>query len=148
MASGNGARIVPPAVPMTITQIAVVVADMGIRVCAPIRRTSAGARGACSTTSRRCCTTPWSAAGLRVPHDRAETMVDGLGFELIQRSAGEHLPGVPRHARRGRAAHRVHEALAGRQRGAEEALERTRRGDLDGRPIGASIEFYYVDSGR
>ena len=28
MASGNGARIVPPAVPMTITQIAVVVADM------------------------------------------------------------------------------------------------------------------------
>ena len=28
MASGNGGRIVPPAVPMTITQIAVVVADM------------------------------------------------------------------------------------------------------------------------
>ena len=28
MASGNGARIVPPAVPMTITQIAVVVADI------------------------------------------------------------------------------------------------------------------------
>jgi catechol 2,3-dioxygenase-like lactoylglutathione lyase family enzyme len=28
MASGNDARIVPPAVPMTITQIAVVVADI------------------------------------------------------------------------------------------------------------------------
>jgi hypothetical protein len=28
MATGNGGRIVPPVVPMTITQIAVVVADM------------------------------------------------------------------------------------------------------------------------
>ena len=50
MASGNGARIVPPAVPMTITQIAVVVADMESRAALLTRSTSAGGRGACSTS--------------------------------------------------------------------------------------------------
>ena len=117
MASGNGGRIVPPAVPMTITQIAVVVvvvADMESALRSYTENLGWG---------------PWSVFEYAPPllHDTvvrgqpceyrmigAETSVDGLGFELIPAGQrAEHLPGIPRPARRGRPAHRMHEALFG-----------------------------------
>ena len=88
MASGNGARIVPPAVPMTITQIAVVVADMESALRSYTENLGWG---------------PWSVFEYAPPllHDTvvrgqpceyrmigAETSVDGLGFELIQPVSG------------------------------------------------------------
>ena len=88
MTSGNGARIVPPAVPMTITQIAVVVADMESSLRSYTENLGWG---------------PWSVFDYKPPllHDTvvrgkpcefrmigAETKVDGLGFELIQPISG------------------------------------------------------------
>src|SRR5260370_18605240 len=88
MASGPGARIVPPAVPMTITQIAVVVADIESALRSYTENLGWG---------------PWSVFDYKPPllHDTvvrgercefrmigAETSVDGLGFELIQPVSG------------------------------------------------------------
>jgi methylmalonyl-CoA/ethylmalonyl-CoA epimerase len=84
MASGSGGRIVQPPVPMTITQIAVVVADMESALRSYTENLGWG---------------PWSVFDYKPPllHDTvvrgeqveyrmigAETSVDGLGFELIQ----------------------------------------------------------------
>src|SRR5260370_4717034 len=88
MASGHGARIVPPAVPMTITQIAVVVADIESALRSYTENLGWG---------------PWSVFDYKPPllHDTvvrgqrcefrmigAETSVAGLGFELIQPVSG------------------------------------------------------------
>jgi hypothetical protein len=88
MASGNGGRIVPPPVPMTITQIAVVVPDMESALRSYAENLGWG---------------PWSVFDYHPPllHDTvvrgqpcefrmigAETKVDGLGFELIQPVSG------------------------------------------------------------
>src|SRR6266487_7076868 len=88
MASGSGGRILPPPVPMTITQIAVVVADMESALRSYTENLGWG---------------PWSVFDYKPPllHDTvvrgekveyrmigAETSVDGLGFELIQPVSG------------------------------------------------------------
>src|ERR1700748_971725 len=88
MASDNGARIVPPAVPMSITQIAVVVADI---------------KSALPSYTENLGWGPWSVFEYAPPllHDTvvrgqpcefrmigAETTVDGRGFELIQPVSG------------------------------------------------------------
>src|SRR5882762_8243934 len=88
MAGSNGARIVVPPVPMTITQIAVVVADMESALRSYTENLGWG---------------PWSVFDYKPPllHDTvvrgektefrmigAETSVDGLGFELIQPVSG------------------------------------------------------------
>ncbi len=63
MASGNGARIVPPAVPMTITQIAVVVADIKSALRSYTENLGWGPWSVFEY-ARRSCTTPWCAASL------------------------------------------------------------------------------------
>src|ERR1700684_1070778 len=88
MAGSNGARIVAPPVPMTITQIAVVVADMDSALRSYTENLGWG---------------PWSVFDYKPPllHDTvvraekrefrmigAETSVNGLGFELIQPVSG------------------------------------------------------------
>src|SRR5260370_1925256 len=88
MASGHGARIVPPAVPMTITQIAVVVADMESALRSYTENLGWG---------------PWSVFEYAPPllHDTvvrgqpcefrmigAETSVNGLGFHPIHPATG------------------------------------------------------------
>src|ERR1700734_3892585 len=88
MAGSNGARIVAPPVPMTITQIAVVVADMDSALRSYTETLGGG---------------PGSGFDYKPPllHDTvvrgektefrmigAETSVDGLGFELIQPVSG------------------------------------------------------------
>ena len=88
MTSSTGGRIVPPPVPMTITQIAVVVADMESALRSYTENLGWG---------------PWSVFDYKPPllHDTvvrgekveyrmigAETSVDGLGFELIQPVSG------------------------------------------------------------
>ena len=142
------ARIITPPTPMTISQIAIVVRDMEKSLKAYTENLGWG---------------PWSVFDYKPPllHDTmvrgepveyrmigAETHVGGLG--LRAHPAGqrpEHLPGVPGHLRRGRAAHRVHEAQRRRQR-ALKGHWRERGADvlMSGR-IGDSIEFYYLDTG-
>ena len=147
MTSGNGARIVPPAVPMTITQIAVVVADMEAALRSYTENLGWG---------------PWSVFDYKPPllHDTrvkgeaveyrmigAEASVDGLGFELIQPVSGPsiyqefldaHGEGVQhiacmKHSEQDSSLMREH----WRANGAEELMS--------GR-IGDSIEFYYLDT--
>jgi hypothetical protein len=148
MAIGNGARIVPPAVPMTITQIAVVVADI---------------KSALRSYTENLGWGPWSVFEYAPPllHDTvvrgqpcefrmigAETSVDGLGFELIQPVSGPsiyqefldtHGVGVQHIACM---KHSIDDSEAlkkhWRERGAE---------ILMGGRIGETIEFYYVDTG-
>lgn len=145
MAGSNGARIVTPPVPMTITQIAVVVADI-----------EAALRSYTENLG------PWSVFGYKPPllHDTmvrgeetefrmigAETSVNGLGFELIQPVSGPsiyqefldaHGEGVHHCACM---KHSAQDSLAlkdhWRERGAEVLMA--------GR-IGESIEFYYLDT--
>src|SRR5207245_5098391 len=148
MASGNGGRIVPPPVPMTITQIAVVVADIEQALKSYTENLGWG---------------PWSVFDYKPPllHDTfvrgepvefrmigAETSVDGLGFELIQPVSGPsiyqefldtHGEGVQhiacmKHSTDDSHAPKDHS----RERGAE---------ILMGGRIGETIEFYYVDTG-
>ena len=147
MASGSGGRIVPPPVPMTITQIAVVVADMESALRSYTENLGWG---------------PWSVFDYKPPllHDTvvrgekveyrmigAETSVDGLGFELIQPVSGPsiyqefldaHGEGVQhiacmKHSAADSEAIKDH----WRERGAE---------ILMGGRIGESIEFYYLDT--
>ena len=147
MASGNGARIVPPTVPMTITQIAVVVADMESALRSYTENLGWG---------------PWSVFDYKPPllhHTRvkgepvefrmigAEASVDGLGFELIQPVSGPsiyqefldtHGEGVQhiacmKHSAQDSSLMREH----WRANGADELMS--------GR-IGESIEFYYLDT--
>ena len=61
MASSNGARIVPPTVPMTITQIAVVVADIESALRSYTENLGWGPWSVFEY-SRPSCTTPWCAA--------------------------------------------------------------------------------------
>src|SRR5579875_1565095 len=71
---------------------------------------------------------------MRVPDDRRGDL--RRRSRLRAHPAGqrpEHLPGVPRYARRGRAAHRLHEALGRRQPGGQGPLARTWRSGADGR---------------
>ena len=120
---------------MTITQIAVVVADMESALRSYTENLGWG---------------PWSVFEYKPPllHDTvvrgepceyrmigAETSVDGLGFELIQPVSGPsiyqefldtHGEGVQHIAC-------MKHSIDG-QRGAQEALARARRGDPDGRP--------------
>src|SRR5260370_2106603 len=147
MASGPGARIVPPAVPMTITQIAVVVADIESALRSYTENLGWG---------------PWSVFDYKPPllHDTtvrgektefrmigAETSVNGLGFELIQPVSGPsiyqefldtHRDGAPHIAS---IKHTAEDSRAlkdhSRDRGAEVLVS--------GR-IGESIEFYYLDT--
>jgi catechol 2,3-dioxygenase-like lactoylglutathione lyase family enzyme len=147
MASGSGGRIVPPPVPMTITQIAVVVADMESALRSYTENLGWG---------------PWSVFDYKPPllHDTvvrgekveyrmigAETSVDGLGFELIQPVSGPsiyqefldaHGEGVQhiacmKHSEQDSSLMREH----WRANGAEELMS--------GR-IGDTIEFYYLDT--
>jgi len=147
MANGNGGRIVPPAVPMTITQIAVVVADMESALRSYTENLGWG---------------PWSVFDYKPPllHDTqvhgepveyrmigAETSVDGLGFELIQPVSGpsiyqefldSHGEGVQhiacmKHSSEDSSLVREH----WHSNGAEVLMS--------GR-IGDSIEFYYLDT--
>ena len=147
MASGNGARIVPPAVPMTITQIAVVVADMESALRSYTENLGWG---------------PWSVFEYKPPllHDTrvkgepveyrmigAEASVDGLGFELIQPVSGpsiyqefldSHGEGVQhiacmKHSEQDSSLVKEH----WRSNGAEVLMS--------GR-ISDSIEFYYLDT--
>jgi len=147
MASGSGGRIVPPPVPMTITQIAVVVADMESALRSYTESLGWG---------------PWSVFDYKPPllHDTvvrgerveyrmigAETSVDGLGFELIQPVSGPsiyqefldtHGEGVQhiacmKHSEQDSSLMREH----WRANGAEELMS--------GR-IGDTIEFYYLDT--
>jgi methylmalonyl-CoA/ethylmalonyl-CoA epimerase len=146
MASSNG-RIVTPSVPMTITQIAVVVADIESALRSYTENLGWG---------------PWSVFEYKPPllHDTfvrgepvefrmigAETSVDGLGFELIQPVSGPsiyqefldtHGEGVQhiacmKHSTEDSQALKDH----WHERGADVLMS--------GR-IGSSIEFYYVDT--
>ena len=147
MAGSNGARIIAPPVPMTITQIAVVVADM---------------QSALKSYTENLGWGPWSVFEYKAPllHDTvvrgkpqefqmigAETMVDGLGFELIQPVSGpsiyqefldQHGEGVQ------------HIACMKHSAGDSEALKehwRERGAEiLMGGRIGETIEFYYLDT--
>ena len=147
MAGSNGAHIVVPPVPMTITQIAVVVADMESALRSYTENLGWG---------------PWKVFDYKPPllHDTvvrgepcefrmigAETSVDGLGFELIQPVSGPsiyqefldtHGEGVQhiacmKHSDEDARLFKEH----WRERGAE---------ILMGGRIGESIEFYYLDT--
>src|SRR3984957_14759467 len=147
MTSGNGGRVVPPPGPMTITQIAVVVADM---------------QSALRSYTENLGWGPWSVFEYAPPllHDTvvrgqpceyrmigAETSVDGLGFELIQPVSGpriyqefldSHGEGVQhiacmKHSSEDSSLVREH----WHSNGAEVLMS--------GR-IGDSIEFYYLDT--
>jgi len=148
MASDDGARIVPPAVPMTITQIAVVVADI---------------KSALRSYTENLGWGPWSVFEYAPPllHDTvvhgkpcefrmigAETTVDGLGFELIQPVSGPsiyqefldtHGEGVQHIACM---KHSIDDSEALKKHWSERGAE-----ILMGGRIGESIEFYYVDTG-
>ena len=148
MSGSNGGRIVAPPVPMTITQIAVVVADIEKALKSYTENLGWG---------------PWSVFEYKPPllHDTfvrgepveyrmigAEAMVDGLGFELIQPVSGPsiyqefldtHGEGVQhiacmKHSDADSNLMKEHWA----ERGADVLLS--------GR-IGDSIEFYYLDTG-
>ena len=147
MSGSNGGRIVAPPVPMTITQIAVVVADIEKALKSYTENLGWG---------------PWSVFEYKPPllHDTfvrgepveyrmigAEAMVDGLGFELIQPVSGPsiyqefldtHGEGVQHIACMKHSAEDS-QALIGhwRERGAEMLM---------GGRIGESIEFYYLDT--
>ena len=128
-------EIVTPPTPMKITQIAVVVRDI---------------EAALQTYTQTLGWGPWSVFEYKPPllHDTrvkgepveyrmigAEASVDGLGFELIQPVSGPSIyQEFPGHPRRGRAAHRVHEALDRRQRADAAALALARRRRADERP--------------
>jgi hypothetical protein len=148
MPGSNGARIVPPAVPMSITQIAIVVADIESAMHSYTQNLGWG---------------PWKVFDYKPPllHDTvvrgepvefrmigAETSVDGLGFELIQPVSGPsiyqefldtHGEGVQHIACM---KHTISESDAlkkhWRDRGAEVLM---------GGRIGETIEFYYLDTG-
>ena len=147
MASGNGARIVPPAVPMTITQIAVVVADMESSLRSYTENLGWG---------------PWSVFDYKPPllHDTvvrgrpcefrmigAETKVDGLGFELIQPVSG---PSIYQEFLDTHGEGVQHIACMKHSVGDSEALKKhwSERGAeiLMGGRIGETIEFYYLDT--
>ena len=147
MASGNGARIVPPAVPMTITQIAVVVADI---------------KSALRSYTENLGWGPWSVFEYAPPllHDTvvrgektefrmigAETTVNGLGFELIQPVSGpsiyqefldSHGEGVQHIACM---KHSYDDSSLVREHWHANGAEVL----MSGR-IGESIEFYYLDT--
>src|SRR5947199_8797917 len=147
MASSNGTRIVPPAVHMTITQIAVVVADMESALRSYTENLGWG---------------PWSVFDYKPPllHDTvvrgqacefrmigAETMVDGLGFELIQPVSGPsiyqefldtHGEGVQHIACM---KHTFEESTQVRDHWRDNGAEVL----MSGR-IGDTIEFYYLDT--
>jgi methylmalonyl-CoA/ethylmalonyl-CoA epimerase len=147
MVSGKGGRIVAPSVPMTITQIAVVVADMESALRSYTENLGWG---------------PWSVFEYKAPllHDTvvrgepvefemigAETTVNGLGFELIQPVSGPsiyqefldtHGEGVQHIACM---KHTVEESEALKAHWSERGAE-----ILMGGRIGESIEFYYVDT--
>ena len=147
MASGNGARIVPPAVPMTITQIAVVVADMESALRSYTENLGWG---------------PWSVFDYKPPllHDTvvrgekveyrmigAETSVDGLGFELIQPVSG---PSIYQEFLDAHGEGVQHIACMMHSQGDSDEFKRAweARGAkvLMGGRIGDTIEFYYLDT--
>jgi methylmalonyl-CoA/ethylmalonyl-CoA epimerase len=147
MSASNGGRIVAPPVPMTITQIAVVVADISKALKSYTENLGWG---------------PWSVFDYKPPllHDTfvrgepaefrmigAEAMVDGLGFELIQPVSGpsiyqefldNHGEGVQHIACMKHSAEDS-QALVDhfRERGAQMLM---------GGRIGESIQFYYLDT--
>jgi methylmalonyl-CoA/ethylmalonyl-CoA epimerase len=147
MASGNGAGIVPPPVPFTITQIAVVVADIDKALRSYTENLGWG---------------PWKVFDYKPPllHDTvvrgepcefrmigAETFVDGLGFELIQPVSGPsiyqefldtHGEGVQHIAC-------MKHSAADSQAVKEHWRERGAQVLMGGR-IGSFIEFYYLDT--
>ena len=147
MASGNGARIVPPAVPMTITQIAVVVADMESSLRSYTENLGWG---------------PWSVFDYKPPllHDTevrgekvefrmigAETHLNGFDFELIQPVSGPsiyqefldtHGEGVQHIACM---QHSFSDSTAMKEHWAKRGAK-----VLMGGRIGETIEFYYLDT--
>ena len=147
MTSGNGGRIVPPAVPMTITQIAVVVADM---------------QSALRSYTENLGWGPWSVFDYKPPllhHTEvrgepvefrmigAETHLDGLDFELIQPVSGPsiyqefldtHGEGVQHIACM---QHSFDDSTAMKRHWAKRGAK-----VLMGGRIGESIEFYYLDT--
>ncbi len=147
MAGSNGGRIVKPAVPMTITQIAVVVADIEAALKSYTENLGWG---------------PWSVFDYKPPllHDTvvrgepaefrmigAETSVDGLGFELIQPVSGPsiyqeyldtHGEGVQHIACM---KHTFDESTQVREHWRDNGAEVL----MSGR-IGDTIEFYYLDT--
>jgi hypothetical protein len=138
MASDSGGRIVPPAVPMTITQIAVVVADI---------------KSALRSYTENLGWGPWSVFEYAPPllHDtvvRGKTTVDGLGFELIQPVSG---PSIYQEFLDTHGEGVQHIACMKHSTEDSEALKKhwSERGAeiLMGGRIGESIEFYYVDTG-
>ena len=72
----------------------------------------------------------------------------GLVFELVQPLDGtQHLQGMARGARRGRPAHRLHDAFAQADSDAfKRAWEARGAKVLMGGRIGDTIEFYYLDT--
>src|SRR5215469_1073206 len=147
MASGNGGRIVPPPVPMTITQIAVVVADIEAALKSYTENLGWG---------------PWSVFDYKPPllHDTfvrgepcefrmigAETTVDGLGFELIQPVSG---PSIYQEFLDTHGEGVQHIACMKHSDGDSELMKRHWHDQgadvlMSGR-IGDGIEFYYLDT--
>ena len=148
MAGSNGGRIVAPPVPMTITQIAVVVADMESALRSYTENLGWG---------------PWSVFDYKPPllHDTvvrgektefrmigAETTVNGLGFELIQPVSG---PSIYQEFLDTHGEGVQHIACMKHNDTDSELLKdhwRERGADvlMSGR-IGETIEFYYLDTG-
>src|SRR3974390_570651 len=88
MASGNGGRIVPPAVPMTITQIAVVVADMDSALRSYTENLGWGPGSGFDYKPPPLPPTVVRGQPCEFRMIGPETKVDGLGFELIQPVSG------------------------------------------------------------
>jgi len=148
MADSNGGQIITPPTLMKITQIAVVVRDMV---------------QALKTYTETLGWGPWSVFDYKPPllHDTrvmgepveyrmigAEAMVDGLGFELIQPVSG---PSIYQEFLDTHGEGVQHIACMKHSAEDSEALKKhwSERGAeiLMGGRIGASIEFYYVETG-
>ena len=146
--NGQNGKIVAPPTPMKITQIAVVVRDM---------------KSALKSYTETLGWGPWSVFEYAPPllHDTrvrgeaveyrmigAETSVDGLGFELIQPVSG---PSIYQEFLDTHGEGVQHIACMKHSADDSEALKKhwSERGAeiLMGGRIGASIEFYYVDTG-
>src|ERR1700759_3053994 len=148
MASGSGGRIVPPAVPLTITEIALVVGGMGSALRSYTENPGWGPGGGLAYPPPLLHDTVVRGKPCEFRMIGAETTVDGLGFELIQPVSGPsiyqeflatHSEGVQHIACM---KHSMEDSEALKKHWSERGAE-----ILMGGRIGESIEFYYVDTG-
>jgi len=102
-----------------------------------------------TSMSRRSSTISTSRRAVQLLDDRRECEVQpGLIFELIQPLEGDSIYRSTGQVRRRRAAHCPHESQPGRVGCFQEAFRRGWVRDVDGRPIGETIEFYYLDTAK